>query len=87
MNRYIKLEDAISICGPKLILADGAAIGQRHPTPDENITALLDLQTIDIIYCVECRYKDMIICPMHNLTRAGVLQPSDFCSYGDRIEK
>lgn len=49
--------------------------------------ALSDLPTIDIVYCVECRYKGMIICPMHNLTRAGVLQPSDFCSYGDRMEK
>ena len=48
MNRYVKLEDAISVCGVKLLLADGAAIGQRYPTPDENINALLGLPTIEV---------------------------------------
>ena len=39
--------------------------------------------TIDIVRCVECRYKGMDICPMYKLTRAGVLKPYDFCSYGE----
>ena len=84
MNRYIKLEDAISICGPKLILADGAAIGQRHPTPDENITALLDLSTTDIIHCGECELEWTQKCPPH---RMGLIhEENDYCSYGIRKE-
>ena len=39
---------------------------------------------IDIVRCVECRYKGMEICPMYKLTKAGVLKPYDFCSYGER---
>lgn len=52
------------------------------------IAAMLDgLPTIDIVHCVECRYKGMEICPMYKLTKAGVLKPYDFCSYGERIEE
>lgn len=40
--------------------------------------------SIEIIRCVECRYKGMEICPMYKLTKAGVLKPYDFCSYGER---
>lgn len=40
--------------------------------------------SIDIVSCVECRYKGMEICPMYKLTKAGVLKPYDFCSYGER---
>lgn len=40
--------------------------------------------SIDIVRCVECRYKGMEICPMYKLTKAGVLKPYDFCSYGER---
>ena len=87
MNRYIKLEDAISVCREKQIIEGSAVTGIRYPRPDEIIYDLSELPVIDIVYCVECRYKDMIICPMHNLTRAGVLQPHDFCSYGDRRKK
>jgi hypothetical protein len=43
-----------------------------------------DAPSIDIIHCVECRYKGMEICPMYKLTKAGVLKPYDFCSYGER---
>lgn len=42
--------------------------------------------SIDIVRCVECRYKGMEICPMYKLTKAGVLKPYDFCSYGERSE-
>ena len=42
--------------------------------------------SIDIVRCVECRYKGMEICPMYKLTKAGVLKPYDFCSYGERLE-
>ena len=40
--------------------------------------------SIDIVRCVECRYKGMEICPMYKLTKAGVLKPYNFCSYGER---
>jgi hypothetical protein len=43
--------------------------------------------SIDIVRCVECRYKGMEICPMYKLTKAGVLKPYDFCSYGCREEE
>lgn len=42
--------------------------------------------SIGIVRCVECRYKGMEICPMYKLTKAGVLKPYDFCSYGERSE-
>lgn len=51
------------------------------------LAAMLDsLPTINIVYCVECRYKYMEICPMYKLRKAGVLQPYDFCSHGERID-
>jgi len=40
--------------------------------------------SIDIVHCVECRYKEMEICPMYRLLRAGILKPYNFCSYGER---
>lgn len=43
--------------------------------------------SIDIVHCVECQYKGMEICPMYKLTKAGVLKPYDFCSYGERSSK
>ena len=53
-----------------------------------HINELIDAApSIDIVRCVECRYKGMEICPMYKLTKAGVLKPYDFCSYGERSEK
>lgn len=43
-----------------------------------------DAPSIDIVRCSECRYKGMEICPMYKLTKAGVLKPYDFCSYGEK---
>ena len=49
------------------------------------ITKTIDsAPSIDIVHCIECRYKGMEICPMYKLTKAGVLKPYDFCSYGEK---
>ncbi len=41
-------------------------------------------EVCELVRCVECRYKGMEICPMYKLTKAGVLKPYDFCSYGEK---
>ena len=41
-------------------------------------------EVCELVRCVECRYKEMEICPMYKLTKAGVLKPYDFCSYGEK---
>ena len=96
MNKYIELKDIeklITACEWRLTLAkerNGEGFvdySKQVLDVDELTERLSELIALDIVYCVECRYKDMIICPMHNLTKAGVLQPYDFCSYGDRIKK
>lgn len=51
----------------------------------EELLKALELQN-NLVRCVECRYKGMEICPMYKLTKAGVLKPYDFCSYGEREE-
>lgn len=82
MSKCVKLEDikdAIMDLNGKVFL--------RRSTLVPVLKTIVGLPIIDIVNCVECRYKDMIICPMYNMTRAGVLKPYDFCSYGDRREK
>lgn len=49
----------------------------------EELLKALELHR-SLVRCVECRYKGMDICPMYKLTKAGVLKPYDFCSYGER---
>ena len=44
-------------------------------------------EVCELVRCVECRYKEMEICPMYKLTKAGVLKPYDFCSYGEKENK
>ena len=53
---------------------------------DIDAESFMSAPSIEIIPCVECRYKGMEICPMYKLTKAGVLKPYDFCSYGERRE-
>ena len=60
-------------------------LGNPKMLVKEETEILIDsAPSIKIIPCVECRYKGMEICPMYKLTKAGVLKPYDFCSYGER---
>ena len=43
--------------------------------------------SIDIVFCRECKYKDMELCAMYKLVVAGVRTYNDFCSYGEREDK
>ena len=93
MSKYIKLEDAISVCGAKLILADGAAIGQRHPTPDENINALLNLPTIDIVRCKDCKWRGVQNEPegtcyywCRNIGVGFAVDEWNYCCWGERSD-
>lgn len=72
-------------------LIDAIECGKRVDMPTRELEAVLNdvkaTPSIDIVRCVECRYKGMEICAMYKLTKAGVLKPYDFCSYGSRSEK
>ena len=46
-----------------------------------------DAPSIDIVFCKECRYKDMELCAMYKLVVAGVRKADDFCSYGEREDE
>lgn len=48
MSKYIKLEDAISVCQLKQIIRNGDSIGVRYPTPEEIMNDLSDLPTIEV---------------------------------------
>lgn len=43
--------------------------------------------SIDIVFCRECKYKDMELCAMYKLVVAGVRKYNDFCSYGEREDE
>ena len=78
MNRYIDAEWLLNFFEP---------YPNDYQTPLGSLRACVDdAPSIEIIPCVECRYKGMEICPMYKLTKAGVLKPYDFCSYGERRE-
>lgn len=81
MGRYI---DADKLLEKRFIFdKDGELIGKRSYVSEFDIDTA---HHIDIVRCVECRYKDMDLCPMHILVVAGVRKPYDFCSYGERQE-
>ena len=46
-----------------------------------------DAPSIDIVFCKECRYKDMELCAMYKLVVAGVRKADDFFSYGEREDE
>ena len=46
-----------------------------------------DAPSIDIVFCRECKYKDMELCAMYKLVVAGVRKYNDFCSYGEREDE
>ena len=52
----------------------------------DGVEEIMQLPTIDLVRCKECRYKDMEICPMYRLVVAGVRKYDDYCSYGERKE-
>ena len=68
----------------RLIDADAVLIEIGGGYIDVDAESFLSAPSIEIVYCVECRYKGMEICPMYKLTKAGVLKPYDFCSYGEK---
>jgi len=74
MNRYINAEWLCNELGDT----------NMDIYTDEVKKYISSAPSIDIIHCVECRYKGMEICPMYKLTKAGVLKPYDFCSYGEK---
>lgn len=81
MEKFVKLRDI------KDTLIDlNRKVFLEKKTAKPIMEAIVALPTIDIVYCVECRYKDMELCSMSKMRNAGVLYPYDFCSHGERID-
>ena len=89
MNKYIKLEDAISkiVNTPTRVITNNlTALADRQ---HEIIDMLADLPTIDIVHCEDCKYYTPLdesrpfYCPI------GIwkVNADDFCSQGERIEE
>lgn len=88
MNRYIKLEDAISICREKQIIEGSAVTGIRYPRPDEIIYDLSNLSTIDIVHCKDCKWcLAESVCDKTGMVLFADEIENHFCGHGEGIEE
>ena len=77
MSKYIKLEEA------EKLLTNALRIAQGFDEPLER--SLVDLPTIEIVHCKECKYwrtDEKVRCRLLPYADAN-----DYCSYGERIEE
>lgn len=81
MGKLISKEEAIEALGARPISwTDSDYELGRQNQYDEDMTAILDIPSIDLVMCKDCKWKHGIHCEW----RTNFISSDDFCSWAER---